>query len=107
MHDLRGRFPRAWSAGSGIDPGREFGSAQIDAIMPITGSFRISNNAGTDQHSGAFYGSSETSLAASIAPQPTNTYRVFSVFDSSLLGPEFNGTEHTVKNTALLASIKY
>jgi hypothetical protein len=36
---LRGEFLRAADEGRGVDPGREIGTAQLDALQNITGSF--------------------------------------------------------------------
>jgi hypothetical protein len=53
---VQGEFPRFYDAGAGVDPGRAFGLAQLDAIQNITGKFGIDNITQTaTTPEGAFY----------------------------------------------------
>lgn len=55
LPDMRGEFPRGWDDGRGIDSGRAFGDAQLDALQDhthatshvILGGSQIINNAGS------------------------------------------------------------
>lgn len=47
LPDLRGEFPRGWDDARGVDTGRAFGSAQLDQMQRMTGSFRIHGDGGT------------------------------------------------------------
>jgi microcystin-dependent protein len=42
LPDLRGEFPRGWDHGRGVDPGRTFGSAQLDDFKSHTHSYNVS-----------------------------------------------------------------
>lgn len=46
LPEMRGEFPRGWDHGRGIDTGRAFASAQLDALQNVTGTFsskRVNN----------------------------------------------------------------
>ena len=102
-HDLRGRFPRAWSNGSSVDPGRAFGTAQEDAIRPITGSFTFPANR-VDVTTGAFY--LDVPMTPSITSSGTAGNSLDTViFDASRVVPV--ASENIVKNTALYACVKF
>jgi len=98
LYDLRGRFPRAWSNGSPVDPGRVFGSAQEDATRPIKG--RFGGMYGSIE--GAFFGTKEGSGMPFSGN--ANSYGYVS-FDSSRVVP--TADENLVKNTALFLSVKF
>lgn len=49
--DMRGRFPRGWDNGAGVDPGRAWGSSQLDELKSHTHTIP----ANSDQDSGNGY----------------------------------------------------
>ena len=102
--DMRGRFPRAWDNGAGVDPGRTLGSVQAD-------SFASHNHGVTDpQHTHGFTvsngsGSTNNVLVGQLNQAPgTNTTGPAS---TGISIQNTGGTETRPKNVALLACIKY
>lgn len=83
--DLRGLFPRGWDHGSGVDPGRAFGSLQTDAFRAHSHTFPVK--------------SSDTSAAFAADGSGTTSNTIST--DST------GGTETRPINLALLPCIKY
>lgn len=48
LPDICGLFPRTWRPGQSIDPTRECGSLQLDAIRNLTGYTQFANGAGAE-----------------------------------------------------------
>jgi len=105
-HDLRGRFPRAWSNGSNVDAGRAFGSAQEDAIRNIIGGTSTSPIGVVEPSlsSGAFYTVGRGNIPSGIAGGGVWSASSFN-FDASRVVP--TADEIRVKNTALFLSVKF
>uniref|UniRef100_A0A3L0W1T3 Phage tail protein n=1 Tax=Escherichia coli TaxID=562 RepID=A0A3L0W1T3_ECOLX len=114
VFDVRGEFMRAWDDGRGVDPGRQLGSAQGDAIRNIVGTANIglqpsagfgllfntiSNGALTHAET------SVTGRGASTTQSTQSTGNVGIKIDASLSVP--TAPENRPRNTALLAAIKY
>jgi microcystin-dependent protein len=74
--DLRGEFRRGWDNGRGVDPGRSFGSTQLDAMQNFTGSVGRFISSITDAGTGVLY---STNSAGSIQGGSTNTWNAASV----------------------------
>ena len=104
LYDLRGEFLRAWSNGSGVDPGRGFGTWQNDAIRNITGVSPTTYGRFDPGGTGAIMA---TSLANSsrASPNISGSYYEKFDFDASRVVP--TAPENRGRNTALLASIKF
>ena len=98
LPDLRGEFLRGWDAGRNLDPEREFGTAQGDAIRNITGGVSIKNGSVAF---GAFaaMGGNGADIDSGFW---TNTY---ADFNASRVVP--TASENRPHNVALLACIKY
>ena len=105
LPEIRGEFPRAWDDGRGVDTGRVFGSAQLDAMQNITGGFKVAgHNGGIDGVSGVFsllnspteYPASWTGVTAGVGA---------AWFDASR--QVRTSTETRGRNVALLCCIKY
>lgn len=102
--DRRGLVPRGWDNGRGLDPGRELGSYQGDAIRNITGSIGSAGGAAF-----AANASGALSLSGSV-PYITNV-REFSgyfptlSFNASSMVP--TAAENRMKSFAVLFIIKY
>lgn len=100
LPDLRGEFLRGWDASRNLDPGREFGSVQGDAIRNIVGSL-----GGNDQErrflSGPFYYIGTDGSGKTGSSNGTDHFG----FDASRVVPTAN--ENRPHNVALLACIKY
>jgi microcystin-dependent protein len=108
LPDLRGEFIRGWDDGRGVDSGRAFGSAQLDQMQRITGSFRYARVA-RDGTAGAFFGAGTNGVAGNTAAggDASNT----TVFDSGA-SPDARVSSTTAgetrpRNVALLACIKF
>lgn len=103
LPDLRGEFVRGWDDGRGIDSGRAFGTAQLDAMQNITGTlsnmaFSGSTSAGTGAISvganlGATYTTGTSGNVRDMAFNASNVVRT--------------ATETRARNIAFLACIKY
>lgn len=121
LPDMRGRVPRGWDGGAGLDPSRVFGSAQLDgnASHSHTATDSGHGHGTTDpghRHS-VYAGSATVALAGGGI-----SYGVFSGsqntdFSGSGVGVQIGtaniniassgGTEARMKNLALLPCIKY
>lgn len=114
LPDLRGEFIRGWDDGKGTDSGRVFGSAQLDAMQQITGTFDILDSTSdasiVQGDAGAF---TRTANAGAVTGQgfltrtadSRNTDRVS--FDSADSTDARTSTETRPRNIALLACIKF
>ncbi len=99
--DLRGEFIRSWDAGRGVDPGRALGSAQLDALQQITGTFHnFEEPFGSGW--GAFAGSSPGSRWYGGSYYPSAP--VYMTFDSARVTR--SAAETRGRNVALLACMK-
>lgn len=103
LPDLRGEFIRGWDDGRGVDSGRAFGSAQLDALQNITGQLNYSNRRNVTSASGAFTSSANVSGAAGL--DNTNSAASTVNFNASLVAR--TSTETRPRNIALLACIKF
>lgn len=108
LPESRGEFLRGWDHGRGVDPGRAAGSAQLDALQNITGSFSVRQ---TDQVAadigglgGAYkYGPDGVSggiKEISTTVKPLNTIQ----FDASLVAR--TASETRPRNLAVMWCIK-
>lgn len=105
--DMRGKVPRGWDNGAGVDPGRVFGSYQADSFASHSHTATsTSTTTGQsqyqlwDQHSGT---STMTGSGSSgVAYQPLTLSTTTSTTVNATGGTETRG-----KNVALLACIKY
>lgn len=100
LPDLRGEFLRGWDDGRTVDGGREFASAQGDAIRNITGSFQGSDDRPLGYQSGAFrvvgvLGSSDGGAGTG------------KIYDFSAARVVPTAPENRPRNIALLACIKF
>ena len=99
LPDLRGEFPRGWDDGRGVDSGRSFGSAQLDAFQ---GHF----------HQSAYFESSDIQAAGNVAHRLTGgfgaprTDRIREPVIGSH-GAVRVATETRPRNIAMLACIKF
>lgn len=110
LPDARGYFPRAWDHGRGIDPGRDFGTTQDDAIRNITGQINFKATTGTAStvtHTDGAYrkdpetpGGSGGQLAVASSSYFQRTY-----FDASRVVP--TAAENRPKNISFLYCMKY
>lgn len=97
--DLRGEFIRGWDDGRGIDGGRTFGSAQLDAFQGHKHGFDILNNYMTDQPGG----SGQTAGGGGRFAAPV----IGSATNDGTNGTPRVASETRPRNIALLACIKY
>lgn len=98
--DLRGEFVRGWDDGRGTDSGRSLGSAQLDAMQRLTGSFSMDDRGTVDPATGVFtYGP----LTNTGSEGSGFGYRVN--FDNA--NQARTAEETRPRNVALLACIKY
>ncbi len=105
--DLRGEFVRGWDDGRGVDSGRAFGSAQLDQMQKITGSFRIHGDASTPV-SGAFSISRDVNLNTwGSGGGDTDSVSFDSSNSPSARVSSTTSGETRSRNVALLACIKY
>lgn len=99
LPDLRGEFVRGWDDGRGVDPGRNFGSRQTDAIRNITGTYQSYFNTQANAKTGAFYDAGSTKGGSG----GNEDYKCLG-FDASRVVPTAN--ENRPRNVALLYVIK-
>jgi phage-related tail fiber protein len=104
--DLRGEFVRGFDNGRGVDPGRLFGSAQLDQMQQITGSWTARTNAGYLTTSGAFDKSGAGGRNDASAAGASTTGLVVR-FDSADSPGARVGDETRGRNVAMLPCIKY
>lgn len=97
LPDLRGEFLRGWDDGRSVDAGRVFGSAQMDAMQNIVGTFSQGGSAGG---TGPF---STTGSYGGVGQNAQVNYT--STFDASRVVR--TSTEERPRNVAVLACIKY
>lgn len=109
LPDLRAEFLRGWDDGRGVDSGRAFGSAQLDQMQRITGSFAAQGyDAGADTNTGAFSLTSRGHINQGAST--LSTYERGRSFDSgnspnARVSATTSG-ETRSRNVALLACIK-
>lgn len=97
LPDLRGEFMRGWDDSRGIDSGRGFASAQLDAFQGHKHS--ISNNTGRDGGGGSTdRGSGTFTWGQAVVGNPTT---------DGANGAPRSDNETRPRNVALLACIKY
>lgn len=101
LPDVRGRFPRFLDEGVGLDPGRQRGTAQNDAIRNITGSIGNIEYA-VDHLTGAFFKNAATDYGIR---SPYAAYSPQVNFDASRVVP--TADENRPVNTAFPAMISY
>lgn len=97
LPDLRGEFLRGWDDGRSVDAGRVFGSAQMDAMQNIVGTFSQGGSVGG---TGPF---STTGSYGGVGQNAQVNYT--STFDASRVVR--TSTEERPRNVAVLACIKY
>jgi len=107
LPDLRGEFPRGWDDARGVDSGRAFGSAQLDALQNITGNIRLPHYANGAtipiSTSGAFF---RSSVGSAGGVQNTSVITSsYANFDASRIVRA--SSETRARNIALLACIKF
>ena len=118
LPDMRGEFPRGWDDGRGVDSGRAFGSAQLDQMQRITGTFlNRSNNVSSQSvfinSSGAITigGVPGTGGSATLQNSTTTSSNESNTFDSANSPDARTSTttsgETRARNIALLACIKF
>jgi len=103
LPDLRGEFPRGWDDGRGIDTGRAFGSAQLDALQNLLGT--VGNVWGTASPATGVF----TSGVSGASNQPGtggNGSRDIG-FNASLSAGARTAAETRPRNIALLAVVKF
>ena len=106
LPDMRAEVPRGWDDGRGVDSGRAFGSAQLDQMQQITGSFGevVQSSGGIQSSAGAM---TKTSSGASADGGPNSRSRVAVEFDSANSPGARVGAETRSRNVALLVCIKF
>lgn len=84
--DARGRFPRGFDDGAGRDPGRVFGTYQLDALQNLTGSLTSGGGRGGFANSGntGVFGGQGTTAAGHSDGTNLTGYRDIA-FDASLV----------------------
>lgn len=97
LPDLRGEFLRGWDDGRGLDAGRLFGTAQMDAMQNITGTF---SQGGMPGGTGPF---STTASFGGVGQDAQPNYTA--TFDASKVVR--TAAEERPRNVALLLCIKY
>ncbi|WP_080628542.1 MULTISPECIES: phage tail-collar fiber domain-containing protein [Pseudomonas] len=108
LPDYRGMVPRGWDHGRGIDPGRDLGSEQSDALQNISGSFytRATDQVAGDvlTPTGAFKVVVDGSLTGikTISTTQKASYNV--MFDASLSAR--TAAETRMRNVATMWCIK-
>jgi microcystin-dependent protein len=102
LPDLRGRFPRGYDNGAGVDPGRAFGSVQADSFA----SHNHGVNDPTHAHSSSAAASGNQILAAGSNGAAINGNST-GFASTGITIQSTGGTETRPKNVALLACIKY
>jgi microcystin-dependent protein len=102
LPDLRGRFPRGYDNGAGVDPGRAFGSVQADSFA----SHNHGVNDPTHAHSSSAAASGNQILAAGSNGAAINGSST-GYASTGITIQSTGGTETRPKNVALLACIKY
>ena len=101
LPDLRGEFIRGFDSGRGVDPSRQFGSHQGDAIRNITGEFAATDdNRSLDIAKGAFY---DTGISRGTGDGGAGVEPILG-FDASRQVPTAN--ENRPRNVSLTYIIK-
>ena len=101
LPDLRGEFIRGFDSGRGVDPSRQFGSHQGDAIRNITGEFAATDdNSSVGIAKGAFY---DTGISRGNGTGGGGTEPILG-FDASRQVPTAN--ENRPRNVSLTYIIK-
>ena len=115
LPDLRGEFIRGWDNGRGVDPGRQFGSWQEDALQNITGSITVNPTSSiqflTDGGQSSIItegalGITSYSKKMSIDNGPTTTLYPDGIFFDASRSAR-TASETRPRNVALLYCIKY
>jgi hypothetical protein len=109
IKDVRGKFDRAWDHGAGVDPGRELGSTQGDAIRNITGAFTGGNNFTTnnngDSGTGVIRVGNHISSGESLQRYALSGFSVQGGFSFDASRQVSTAAENRPTNVALLACI--
>ena len=115
LPDLRGEFIRGWDNNRGVDPGRQFGSWQEDALQNITGSITVKPTSSiqflTDGGQSSIItegalGITSYSNKMSIDNGPTTTLYPDGIFFDASRSAR-TASETRPRNVALLYCIKY
>ena len=114
LPDLRGEFIRGWDNNRGIDSGREVGSAQMDQMQRLSGSFDIRAFAGLSNQIGSFI-ESESQISTYSANRLSTTTPITNydkITFNSANSPDARVSETTdgetrPRNIALMYCIKY
>ncbi len=107
LPDLRGEFPRGWDDGRGVDTSRTFGSAQLDQMQRLTGSFRSHGDSGAPV-AGVF--TKTTNVVSSTwgdGTGDTDTVSFDSADSPNARTSSTTSGETRARNVALLFCIKY
>jgi phage-related tail fiber protein len=112
LPDLRGEFLRGWDDGRGVDSGRTLGSAQLDQMQRITGTYQaLRITVRVDETAPVVSGALgwNASFAGGSALASGNTANI--TFDSanspSARASSTTAGETRARNVALLACIRY
>lgn len=106
LPDMRGEFPRGWDDGRGVDSGRAFGSAQLDQMQRLTGTWQPRNDY-VNSVSGVF---SVSSQSAGNRAEGVNTVQIIGFDSGNSPNARVSSTtsgETRARNVALLGCIKF
>ena len=108
LPDMRGEFPRGWDDGRGVDSGRAFGSAQLDQMQRLEGTFggghlRFSGSTAT----GSFTIASRAGTSTDNNNNNGSTWTFNSANSPNARVSATNSGETRARNLALLFCIKF
>jgi len=110
LPDMRGEFPRGWDDGRGVDSGRSFGTAQLDQMQRITGSFSHDGDRGPITNAAGAFTPIGSRNKFRISPANTGSFDGATFDSGSSPDARVSSTtsgETRARNVALLACIKF